>query len=459
MNDSKQYFAYLNLSNPGLNKIKKIGFVVGILMVSFQFTCITGLKAQDTLELTTAIQIGLENNYQIKISKGNQSISENNNTIGNAGFLPTLDLTASQRYTLENTSQKFVSGQDQNRNGAKSNSLAAGAALNWTIFDGTKMFFTKNRLEELENEGIMINKSIVQDIVAQIAKEFYTVAIEQLRLDMMNQNIKLSEERMKIAKDKYDFGKASRMEYLQAQVDLNRDKSNLMIQKENVVSAKASLNELLGRDVKKDFYVNFNPELNKSLDYDELNEGMQTNNPDLLAARNEVNASLYSQKELYGERAPEISLNLGYNYAKSEAQAGFLLNRQSSGITYGISASWNLFDGFNLNRQIQNAKIMAENSKYNYESVKLNLEHDLYSIFVNYQNNIQLLDLEEENRKVAQENNDIALERYRIGNSSPLELREAQVNLLEANLSYLDAAHAIKTAEIDLLKMSSQLVK
>jgi outer membrane protein len=419
---------------------------------------VANLHAQDTLALSNAIQIGLENNFNIKISEGQKDIASNNNTLGNAGFLPTFDLTAAQRYTVENTTQQFISGDTQNRDGAKSNNFSAGALVNWTIFDGTTMFYTKDRLEELEKQGIAINESVIQSIVAQIGKEFYTVALEQIRLELLLQNIDLSEDRREIAKNKYDFGKASKMEYLQAQVDLNNDKSNHMIQQERLAASKTALNELLGRDVTLDFYAVFDPQLNTSLEYEELKAAMENSNPELQAATYQLNASRLVEKELFGQRIPEIGLNLGYNYAKSEAEAGFLLSRQSSGLTYGLSASWNVFNGMNLNRQIQNARIVAENTSLNYDAIKISLERELYSTFIRYQNNIQLRDLEEANREVARENNEIAIERYSVGDSSPLELREAQINLLEANLRYLNAAYVIKTGEIDLLFLSGLLV-
>ena len=417
------------------------------------------LHAQDTLEISTAIQIGLENNFDIKISEGEKTIASNNNTIGNAGFLPTIDLNGAQRYTKENTSQVFISGDEQNRDGAKSNIFTAGAVLNWTFFDGTTMFYTKDRLEELEKQGIAITESVIQNIVAQIAKEFYTVALEQIRLALLFQNIGLSEDRLDIAKNKYEFGKSSKMEYLQAQVDLNRDISNHMIQQEKLASSKTALNELLARDVTVDFYVDFDPNLNIGLKYEELNATMEKNNPELLANRYEMKAAKLVKKELFGERIPQLGFNVGYNYAKSEAEAGFLLSRKSSGLNYGLSATWNIFDGLNLNRKIQNAKILEENTELNYEAIKLSLERELFSTYISYQNNIQLYSMEEQNKEVAQENNEIAVERYRVGTSSPLELREAQINLLEANLRYLNAAYSVKTGEIDLLFLSGTLME
>jgi outer membrane protein len=435
--------------------MKRFIIVLKLLII----ICTVASQAQDTLEMVTAIQIGLENNFDIKISKGQKNIATNNNTYGNAGFLPTLDLNSASRYTKENTSQVFISGDELNRDGAKSNVFSAGAVINWTFFDGTTKFYTKDRLEEMEKQGIAITESVIQNIFAQITKEFYTVALEQIRLGLLFENIGLSEDRLDIAKNKYEFGKSSKMEFLQAQVDLNRDISNHMIQQERLASSKTALNELLGRDVTLDFYVHFNPELNTGLNYEELNATMEKNNPELLANRYEMNASKLVKKELFGERIPELGLNLGYNYTKSEAEAGFLLSRQSSGLNYGLSATWNLFNGLNLNRRIQNAKILEENVELNYEAVKLSLERELYSTFISYQNNIQLYSMEEQNKEVANENNEIAIERYRVGNSSPLELREAQINLLEANLRYLNAAYTVMTGEIDLLFLSGTLLE
>lgn len=435
--------------------MKRIVLLLNIVFFIGQFQSI----AQDTLELSNAIQIGLENNFSIKISQGQKEIVSNNNTYGNAGFMPTMDLSASQRYAIENTSQTFVSGDEQNRDGAKSNNFSAAAIINWTFFDGTTMFYTKNRLEELEKQGIAITESVIQNIIAQIATEFYFVALEQIQLGLLAENISLSEDRLEIAMNKWEFGKASKTEYLQAQVDLNNDISNHLIQQQRLAASKTTLNELLARDVTMDFYVVFDPKLNTELQYADLKASMDVSNPELLATQYEMQASKLVQKELFGERIPELGVNVGYNYGRSEAQAGFLLNRKSSGLNYGVSATWNVFDGLNLNRRIQNAKIIAENSQLNYEAIKLSLERELYSTYISYENNIQLHKMEEQNREVARENNEIAIERYRVGTSSPLELREAQLNLLEANLRFLNAAYSIKTGEIDLLMLSGSLVK
>jgi outer membrane protein TolC len=230
-----------------------------------------------------------------------------------------------------------------------------------------------------------------------------------------------------------------------------------MIQQERLAAAKTTLNQLLAREVTLDFYVAFDPDLNKDLEFEPLREFLINSNPELASLRSRIRSSTLERKEITGQRAPSIDLNFGYNYARSEAEAGFLLSRRSSGITYGVSAGWTIFDGLNLNRRIQNAQIAVETNQLELELRQQELIGELYSVFLRYKNNIRLHDLERENLSVARENNEIATERYRIGNTSPLELREAQINLLEANIRLFNAAYILKTSEIDLLLLSGQI--
>jgi outer membrane protein len=430
-----------------------------VLVLLVMLLALSPIHGQDTLQIATAIQIGIKNNFDIQVSEGQKQISMNNNTIGNAGFLPTMVADASQRYTTENTSLTFFNGTEQTRDGAKSNNTAASALINWTLFDGTRMFYTKDRLETQQKQAFALNDAVIQNTVASIGTEFYTVALEQIRLRLFGENVSLSEERLEIAKNKFEFGKVAKMEYLQAQVDLNNDKSNYLIQEQRLAASKAVLNELLAREVTTEFYADFDPQLNTTLEFEMLKSSLESGNPQLAASRYQMSVAMLEQKEIRGERLPSLGVNAGYNYGRSEAEAGQLLKRKSSGYNYGLTASWLLFDGFNLNRRLQNAKIVAENSSINYQALKLNLERGLYEVYLSYQNNIELHGLEQANRAVAQENNDIAIERYKVGNSSPLELREAQINLLEANLRLLNAAYSVKVGEIDLLLISGQLMK
>ncbi|MDZ7604474.1 MAG: TolC family protein [Cyclobacteriaceae bacterium] len=222
-----------------------------------------------------------------------------------------------------------------------------------------RCFILKTGWQTQQRQAFAFNDAVIQNTVASIGTEFYTVALEQIRLRLFGENISLSEERLEIAKNKFEYGKVSKMEFLQAQVDLNNDKSNYLIQEQRLAAAKAVLNELLALDVTREFYADFDPQLNTSLEFEPLKESLAGGNPQLAASRYQMSVSLLEQKEIRGERLPIIGVNAGYSYGRSEAQAGQLLNRKSSGLNYGLTANWLLFNGFNLNRRLQNAKILA----------------------------------------------------------------------------------------------------
>lgn len=428
------------------------------LFIVFSILSLEVAKAQDTLSLQEAIRMGLENNYSIQIAENNQKISENNYTVGNAGFLPILDAQASQTYDIQDSDQTFANGDRQSRKGAKSNNFNAGAVLEWTVFDGTRMFVAYNRLAAEREVSTVQTEITIENTLAQISGAYYTVMLEQARLNVFQESLELSEERLGIAKAKYEVGKASKLEYLAAQVDFNADKSNLILQKENLYNAKVNLNTLLARPPDVQFAVPVGIDPNLTLDKIALQEMVASSNPDLLLAQRNLNVQYLQMKELKSEILPEISLFTGYNYASSEREVGFTLNQKTDGISYGIRGAINIFDGFNRTREIQNAKILIETTDLQIENLRLELNADLENIYVNYQNSIDLITLERENLSLALENAEITLERYRLGNSNALELREAQRNAVQAQSRLIDAVYTTKIAEIELMRLTGQIV-
>ena len=188
-------------------------------------------------------------------------------------------------------------------------------------------------------------------------------------------------------------------------------------------------------------------------------ESSVRNNPDLNFLSSNREVALLSRVELERQQWPSLDFNLGYSYSNLNAEAGFLQSNQSNGVNYGLTARMTLFDGLNQRRSIQNARIQAESSQLAYEQAKSQLITAVRSAFLTYQNSIELAELERQNLEVAKENEQIALERYRIGKSNPLELREAQNNLLNAEVRYLESRNTAKIAEIELRRLSGLLLQ
>ena len=196
--------------------------IATILILSF---LILGAKAQQMLTLNEALKIVLANNYAIQLAKNDAEIAKNSNYAGAAGMLPIIAATASQDNVVNNTAQKFLNGSENNKDAAKSNQLNAGVELGWTIFDGLKMFATKNKLNQLQDIGELRMRLQIEQNFSRIMRAYFDISQNKKLLNAYQQSVKISNERLQQANDKYTVGKVSKTEVLKAQVDLNTDKS------------------------------------------------------------------------------------------------------------------------------------------------------------------------------------------------------------------------------------------
>jgi outer membrane protein len=409
-----------------------------------------------SLTLADVISATLENNFQIQISKNNFEIANNNNALGNAGMLPQVSATGALSNSIQDTDQEFASGSTQTRSGAKRQSLNTGIDLTWTLFDGTKMFAT---LDRLESQAILSNQQLklqIDNTLSSVLQFYYRVTLEQERLALYSSNVEFSEQRVRIVDEKYRIGKESKLSLLQAKVDLNTDRSLLVQQRELLTSQKLNLLQLMSV-APMPFDLVSSVQIDTTLMLSDLSDRALINNPALLIQRSNEQIQSLQVKELSRDRIPKLNLNLGYGYNNLESEAGFLLRNQTFDFSYGLSAQMNLFNGFNQSRQIQNAQIQLENSQLLRQEAEQLIITDLLNNYTTYSNNLDLRRLESENLEVALENSRIALDRFRLGVSDALELREAQINAVNAQVRLLQAQYNAKVAEIELKRIAGLL--
>lgn len=411
--------------------------------------------AQENLSIEEAIRLGLEKNLSIRISRKNAEIGANNYDKSIGALLPTANISASKNFSTTNVEQQFL-GDSEPRviDGAQSNTLDISPTLRWTIFNGLGMFAARERLREQQLLGEDDLRVVIENNIASISNAYYRIVLENDRLRVFQGALQLSQSRVELAKTRYEVGKSSKLDYLQAQVDFNTDKSNLIAQQELIYNVRVDMNRLLGSELEQVYSIAPDFALDTTLVLEPLLNSSFVNNPGIIRAQRARDISFIQQRELKAERYPVIDLNLGYNYNTRNSDAGFLISNTSRGFNYGVSASLNIFNGFDLRRREQNNKIQLESNELAIIDLKQQLEADIRKTYVNYQNSIVLKNLEELNFEVATENYDIALERYKLGNSNAIELREAQVNLVQAEIRKITAQYAVKVAEIELTRLA-----
>ena len=431
------------------------------LTVFLSTFCLATIFAQGNLySLKRCIETGLEKNYSIRIIQNQEQISSNNATLGNAGYLPTIDLSGGFNGSLYDYNYDYIDGTSEKVKNVNSETANGGLNLNWTIFDGFGIQAEYGKLNELQQMGKLNTRIAIEDLVANISAEYYNLIRQRIRLRNLRSAVRLSAERLRIVEERYIIGSMSRLDLQQAKVDFNADSSRLLTQFETLNSSMIRLNELMGVDsVNQRIRVRDTIEIDpSSFNEAEIWQKTMSNNSSLLASHKNKTLSELDYKKIRSRNYPYLRLNAGYGYTTNWYETGNTEIQKRLGLNYGITVGFTIFDGMNRKREQQNARLQIKNSELRINEIELALKADMSNLWMAYRNNLDLWNLEKENLLAAQENYEIAIERYKLGDLSGIELREAQNNLLEAEERISIAEYNTKLCEISLMQLSGQIL-
>lgn len=435
---------------------KNFVFVLCLIIGNF-------VRAQQSLTLEQAIATSLANNYDILLSRNDSLLAALDYSYANYAFYPRLNANAGYNLTNNDSKQVLADGQKRERGGIRSNNLSASINLNWTLFDGLKMFSTKKRLGQLVELGELQVKNQVITTVSDVIRTYYDLARQQQQLKAIEETMQLSEERLKLAQYKFDIGTGAKPDVLQAQIDLNAQKSGYLTQQTNILKTKELLNQLLSIPVDSDFTVLDTIPITTGLILDSIQSGLTSVNPQLLLIQKGVDIANLSLQERRAERFPTVSFNSAYNFSRTDNKSVINpfqpLFNQNKGLNYGFTASIPIFNGYNSRRLIKAAQLDIEYQQLQYKRSLASITTSITNAYKDYDLSKRTLALEEENIILVRENLFIARERYRLGISTFLEMREAQRSLEEANNRLIQARYNTKIAEVELLRLRGDLVR
>ena len=430
-----------------------------LLIGLFLFFLVTGVKtqAQELLTVKDAVAIALENNYAIKLAANEVKISETSVSPGFAGMLPTVGATIQDNNSIQNLSQTRSDGTKAALNNAKNNSLAYGIALNWTVFDGLQMFGRYKELKELKKLSDAQLQQAILSRISDVIITYFTIVQQKQQLNVLDSTLVISQQRIDLANNRFEIGKASKLEVLNAKVDFNTDQTMYLRQQEVIANTKKQLNEILAREINTEFKVVNDINVDEKLILPELKALAEKQNPELRAQILNKKINELRLKEVKANRFPIIVASTGYNFGQSQSSLGFTTNSTSRGLNYGFSATLNLFDGFNQNRNEKIAKLQIENAGILIAQRTKTLQSQLETTYQTYLTNLRLIELEKNNEAIARENLDITLEKYKIGTIPTIEFRTAQLNYINAKVRYSNALFEAKQSEIILKELSGKL--
>lgn len=424
-------------------------------------------KAQNAsnpiLSLDEAVGTAVKNNFNILMSRNDSASFALDRSYAYAAFLPRVNGTFSKVWNINAQKQELANGQKRDTSGLRSNNLAAAVNLNWTVFDGMKMFATRDRIMELEKLGALGVKAQVLATVTAVSNNYFSIVRQKQQLKAIEEQMSINEERVKLADKKLSVGLGAKPELLQAKVDLNAQKAARLQQITLIEQLKEQMNQLMAVPLTTQYEVSDSIPINYDLNFGTLQNGINSTNIGLLQAQKGIDIAKLSLKEREGELFPTISLNTGYTLGRLKNKAvinSFTpLFNQNLGFNYGVSMSIPIFNNFNTKRLIKQAKLDIQYQELNLKNLASQVDVQLSNAFKDYQLQLKSLALEEENIRLAKENMEISLERFRQGVSTFLELREVQKSLEDAYNRLIAARYNTKLAEIQLLSLKGDLLK
>ena len=422
-------------------------------------TFLTHVQAQKVLSTQEAVSLTLEYNYGIKIASNAVEIAENNTNVLNSGYLPALTGTSGASYNLDNTEAVFSNGNVTNLNAAESSRYNASVNLNYTIFDGLGRSYNYKRLKEQKQLTELEARETIENTILQLFTVYYNVAQLSQNMEAVEQTLTISKDRLIRAEYQFDYGQSTKLGVLNAQVDINNDSINYINITQQLKNAKRDLNVILGNSVTNifevDTLINFIFNLNKA----DLKNKVKANNVALLQVEKNLIISEYDIKSWKSDYLPTLGLTGTYGWNKNNNNAAaFLSTSTNVGLSGGLNLSWNLFDGGGTITRVKNAKINLENQKLQKEQIIINIERDFENAWDDYQNKLTIFKVQEQNINTSKNNFDRTQEKFKLGQATSIEFREAQLNLLNTELSRNQAKYDAKLAELLVLQLSGELL-
>jgi len=416
------------------------------------FSCYVS-QAQKLLTVDSAAAIALKNNFDIRIARNAADINKRNNTAGNAGMLPNVGINGSDANSLYHINQNNSDGTSGETQGASTNALSAGIALNWTLFDGGKMFVTKRKLNEIEALGEFQFREQVMQSLYNVYAGYFNVVKQKEELKAIMEVIHYNQERVDLLQAGFNAGLSAKNDLLQAKIDLNVYQENAISQRTVILAAHRQLNQLLSRDPDYPFEVVDSIIVDYHPDKKELAKKMFELNPSVLATQKEVEIARLGVNELKALRLPNLNFSAGYDYLHTGYGFGTVKTYQSFGPLAGATLSIPIYEAGNIRRQIAVSRLQLESAKTTFESAKLQVNTQLQLALTDFDNQLQLLNIEKDNFALAQENLNITMQRLHLGQTTALEVRQAEESFQQSLTRLTDFGYAAKVAEIKLKQL------
>ena len=432
-----------------------------ILTVSIVSILSTNGFSQQLMSLEDALSLTLKENISVKIKTNELDQIKNYEKVGVLGTLPRIVVNGSASGNKGTSSLEFATDDFPTLEDAESESksISGNVGINYNLFNGLGSIYTYQKLKkqtDLKSTDLSIQ---IEQVLLKTAKEYFDIAYLQENYNIIKELLDISKERYNRIKVQNEFGNASKLDLLSAEIDLNNDSINLMNIEFELQIAKNQLNQTLNRDLDYDFLVENKVEINRDLNYSDLNQETQKNNNNVLLGQYMLDISKKDKKINAVSILPRIELSAQYGYNQTESNTSIILDQTSLGLTGFLNFSWDIFDGLAKNKITQNTRIQIESNKLELQSIKQEIQKEFNASYKQYENSINLIDIEKRNQSTSEKFFERAKEQFYQGQLSRNDFRLAQIDLSTSKNRLNQTLYNAKIAELNLYRLSGKIIE
>ena len=432
-----------------------------ILTVSIVSILSTNGFSQQLMSLEDALSLTLKENISVKIKTNELDQIKNYEKVGVLGTLPRIIVNGSASGNKGTSSLEFATDDFPTLEDAESESksISGNVGINYNLFNGLGSIYTYQKLKkqtDLKSTELSIQ---IEQVLLKTAKEYFDIAYLQENYNIIKELLDISKERYNRIKVQNEFGNASKLDLLSAEIDLNNDSINLMNIEFELQIAKNQLNQTLNRDLAYDFLVENKVEINRDLNYSDLNQETQKNNNNVLLGQYMLDISKKDKKINAVSILPRIEISAQYGYNQTESNTSIILDQTSLGLTGFLNFSWDIFDGLAKNKITQNTRIQIESNKLELQSIKQEIQKEFNASYKQYENSINLIDIEKRNQSTSEKFFERAKEQFYQGQLSRNDFRLAQIDLSASKNRLNQTLYNAKIAELNLYRLSGKIIQ
>ena len=417
-------------------------------------------NAQENLSVSDAVKLTLENNLDIKITENQNEIFKNNASFLNSGYLPKLSTSAGFNKSKQNVEIETPNNLSGKLDNMKSENSFSNISLEYVLFDNNGRKFNYKKSKELSSRSELEVREVIENTLIQLYSIFYEVCRLNEEKEIIKSSLEISKSRLERNKTKFEFGQSTKLELLNAEVDVNTDSIRYLNAIKNLSNAKRDLNLVMNVDLDSDYILDQGVVYNSKENIISFYNNAAENNTKLKIYDKSVEISGYELKSIRSTYLPTIGLIGSYDWNESinDNPYAFFNKNIYDGISGGVNLRWDVFNSGKRVTANKNAKVMLENSKIEKEKAFLMFQKELNNSHDTYKNNLFILEVQEQSLNTSNNNFLRNLEKYEIGLVSSIEFRNAQLNLLNAKLSRNKARYDAKLSELYFLKVSGVII-